>query len=568
MQSTLERIAGVGANESIDLRLRGRSVAGVGVVALLAGLSLAAAYLLAGGPIDAIIASLCAVGGPAAVVLWRFTRNRGLVLDFTLTWILALLGTGAVLTHGFAYLAWFSVLPIAAFFIGGLRGGQRWSIVVLGCVLAIVVHFVVSAPEPEATLPIQLLRSIGLPPTLAALGYLFERSRTRALQELDTARLAAIEANDARGRLLAKVSHEIRTPLNGVLGLTQSLLLQPLPAHISHDLDLIHQSGTGLVSLINDLLDLARAEAGKLDLHPAPVELVRLVHEVSGLHQAAAVQKGLELRVGGHALPMWVSTDEVRLRQVLGNLVANAVKFTDRGVVSVTLTTGKDEGGLVEVKLAVEDTGRGISPDGLTKLFQPFTQAHADLAHVGSGLGLAISHELTRNLGGQLSATSTPGHGSTFTVTLSLHRSALPERRTPTPQVLPSFHALVVDDNAMNRRVARALLERIGATTRDVADGSEALTAAQAGRTDIVFMDLQMPVMDGLTATRALREKGFSGAILALTASAGPETEAECLSAGMNGCLAKPLQLERLRDEVARVLKLVAAKNTSKSTIA
>lgn len=559
MQLTLERLAGVERETDVGLRLRGRSVAAVCLVAVFAGALLAITHVIVESPFDAIISAVAALGGPVVLLWWRRTRSRSAALNLTLSWYLALFFVGAFWTHDVTYLAWFSSLPIGAFFIGGQQSGLRWTVVVFVCLAVIVGHLLSSPLEAEAPLVVKAVRAIGLPATIAALGYLFERSRTRALHELDTARLAALEANAARGRLLAKVSHEVRTPLNGVLGLTQSLLLQPLPDAVRHDLDLIHQSGTGLVSLINDLLDLARVEAGKLELHPAPVDLRRVVLDVSGLHRAAAVQKGLELRVHGVDLPLWVSTDEVRLRQVLGNLVANAVKFTERGAVTIALVRGRDANGLVEVGLSVEDTGRGIPAEALSSLFQPFTQAHRDLEHTGSGLGLAISQELVRTLGGQLSAASTVGVGSVFTVLLTVPTALPHERRTPTPQVLPTFRALVVDDNALNRRVARALLERIGGVTREAGDGREALTLAQAEPTDLVFMDLQMPVMDGLEATRALRAAGFSGGILALTASAGPETEAECLAAGMNGCVAKPVQLERLRDEVARVLKLKRA---------
>jgi len=559
MQLTLERLAGVERETDVGLRLRGRSVAAVCLVAILAGAALAITHVIVESPFDAIISAVAALGGPVVLLWWRRTRSRPAALNLTLSWYLALFFVGALWTHDVTYLAWFSSLPIGAFFIGGQQSGLRWTVVVFLCLAVIVGHLLSSPLEVEAPLVVKAVRAIGLPATIAALGYLFERSRTRALHELDTARLAALEANAARGRLLAKVSHEVRTPLNGVLGLTQSLLLQPLPEAVRHDLDLIHQSGTGLVSLINDLLDLARVEAGKLELHPAPVDLRRLVLDVSGLHRAAAVQKGLELRVDGVDLPLWVSTDEVRLRQVLGNLVANAVKFTERGAVTIALARGRDSNGLVEVGLSVEDTGRGIPAEALSSLFQPFTQAHRDLEHTGSGLGLAISQELVGTLGGQLSAASTVGVGSVFTVLLTVPTALPHEQRTPTPQVLPSFRALVVDDNALNRRVARALLERIGGVTREAGDGCEALTLAQAEPTDLVFMDLQMPVMDGLEATRALRAAGFAGGILALTASAGPETEAECLAAGMNGCVAKPVQLERLREEVARVLKLKRA---------
>lgn len=554
MQLLLDRLGGMVTESDLTLRREGRTVAATSLVAFSCAVVLAVTYAALGSWADAIVGAVSALGGLLLLVVWRRTRRTVTVVSFILGYYLVVFLGAALVTQALAYLGWVSVLPVVAFFVGGLRLGATWTVVSLvalaGTAAALLL---VPLDAPVASAVVRLLRIASLPPTMAALGALFELSRSRSTQELEVARQLAEEANEARRRLLAKVSHEIRTPLNGVLGLTQALLLDELPDKTRHELQLIQRSGTGLLALINDLLDVARAEAGHLELHPGAVDLTRLVEDVASLHRRNAEVRGVELRVEAPATPVWVKTDEVRLRQVLGNLVSNGVKFTDAGFVAVTLTVGRMAGGLQEISLSVEDTGRGLPASAMERLFEPFTQFHPELAHQGTGLGLSIARELATRLGGQLSAASTPGRGSIFTLILVLERCEAPP---PTSALKPlsQFTALVVDDNALNRRVARALVERLGGTVSEASNGREGVAAALAARPDLVLMDLQMPELDGLEATRELRARGYDGAIIAVTASAGPETSAQCSTAGMSGHLTKPLRLEALELEVSTCL--------------
>lgn len=548
----LERLAGVFVEASPAVRQSGRAVVGSSLVALAMSVLAGLLFESLGATPDAIVSMVCGLGALGSMVAWRTTRRTLVVLHGAVAWYLITCLVAAARID-VTYLVWSSVLSIGAFYVGGLRAGLAWSSIALLTSLGAAV-FVTGSPDGG---PGSLVRLLFLGPTLAGLGGLSELSRRRMLEELEAARLAALDARDARGRLLARVSHEIRTPLNGVLGLSQSLLAQPLPDEVRRDLDLIRQSGTGLLAMINDLLDIARAEAGKLELHPTTVELQRLILDVAALYRATAEGRGLTLEVQGVGPDqVWIRVDEVRLRQVLGNLITNAVKFTPAGVVTVRLTRGREASGLLEFAISVEDTGTGIPPEGLDRLFQPFTQVHLDNKNQGSGLGLAISRELASRLGGQLSAASTVGKGSVFTLLLTVERIDPPAiDRMLTPVPLPPFRALVVDDNELNRRVARALLTKLGGAVEEAPDGKACLERAAAARYDLILMDLQMPELDGYEATRLLRERGDPSSIIALTASAGPETEALCLAAGMKAVLTKPLQFDLLRQRVAEALQ-------------
>lgn len=552
----LEHLSGVSDTSDLELRRQGRIVASMAMVGTCAAGLLAVLYLALSSPADALTGAVAALGGLIVLVCWRATHSVRVVTHFTLTWLLVLFVGAAMTTQALAYLAWLAIVPLLAFFVGGLRVGAGWSVIVGLALVGAAVALTVLPLEfgVPGTPLVRTLRVASLPPVIAALGLFFELSRVRSASEMEAARAEAMLASEAKGRLLAKVSHEIRTPLNGVLGLTQSLLLQKLPERAQQDLELIQQSGAGLLALINDLLDIARAESGKLELRLGPVELTRVLREVVALHQPAVGNKPVRLTTKELPdTPLWVRTDEVRLRQVLNNLVSNAVKFTDAGTVAVHLTLGRAGGGLQECAIAVEDTGRGMSAAGLERLFQPFTQLHADLSHLGSGLGLSIARELANQLGGTVSAASTEGVGSLFTLLLVLERCEAP-RLAPAVAPLPAFRALVVDDNALNRRVARALLEKLGGVVLEAHDGQAALEVAARETLDVILMDLQMPVLDGLEATRGLVARGDRTPIIGLTASAGPDTAAECRAAGMVGCLSKPVQLEVLQLELSQAL--------------
>jgi two-component system, sensor histidine kinase len=552
----LEQVGGVSSASDLELRRQGRIVASMAMVGIAASGLLAIAYRALGSAPDAWTGVVSSIGGLIVLGCWRATHSVRVVTHTTLTWLLFVFVGATLLTQALAYLAWLSILPLVAFFIGGLRAGVFWSVTVCLALVAASVALTVLPVDlgvPGSPL-VRLVRIASLPPVVGAVGLFFELSRVRSASEMEAARTRALLASEAKGRLLAKVSHEIRTPLNGVLGLTQSLLLQKLPERAQQDLELIQQSGAGLLALINDLLDIARAESGKLELRLGPVDLTRVLHDVVALHQPAVATKPVRLATAGlPETPLWVRTDEVRLRQVLNNLVSNAAKFTDSGTVTLRLSLGRVGGGLQEYTIAVEDTGRGMSSEGLLRLFQPFTQLHPELSHLGSGLGLAITRELATRLGGTVSAESTEGVGSRFTLLLVLEKSEAPQR-APAIEALQAFRALVVDDNALNRRVARALLEKLGGTVHEAHDGQQALEETARETFDLILMDLQMPILDGLEATRRLLARGCHTPVIGLTASAGPETALECRGAGMAGCLSKPVQLEALHLELSQAL--------------
>jgi CheY-like chemotaxis protein len=253
---------------------------------------------------------------------------------------------------------------------------------------------------------------------------------------------------------------------------------------------------------------------------------------------------------------VWVLVDESRLRQIVGNLLSNALKFTSEGSVVVRLRCLESTGGRVETSIAIEDTGVGLDAEELAQVFEPFRQFHAHLAQGGTGLGLAISRELARCMGGRLEAKSTKGRGSAFSLELPLERTSALRQPERGPAKLAPFTALIVDDNAINRRVASAFVTLLGGTPTEAHDGYAALKLAGEQPFDLVLMDIQMPGIDGLQTFAALKDKGFTTPVLAMTGTAEPETQEECLRMGMVGVLVKPVQLATFRAELERVLNL------------
>ncbi|MBL8933005.1 MAG: response regulator, partial [Archangium sp.] len=383
----------------------------------------------------------------------------------------------------------------------------------------------------------------------------------------DQMRLRVIEEQQAsartKSRFLANISHEIRTPMHGVLGMTDELLANDLPPEAKERISVIQRSGQHMVSLINDLLDLTKIEAGKLTLAPSPTDLRELVSDVSALFAPLAGRKGLTFSsTVDDAVPTWVSVDGARLKQVLTNLVSNAVKFTDRGTVTLRLGVASLEPLLVRFEVA--DSGVGISPEVLPRLFTAFEQGDPSTTrrHGGTGLGLALSRQLVGLLRGTLEIESTPSKGSRFFFSLPMPISR--PRDLPSPplgiSLQPPLTVLVVDDNAVNRRVAEGLLQRAGYSVRTVTNGQEALDAIVAAPVDAVLMDCHMPVMDGFEATERIRKLDSPRArtpIIALTASASSEDREACQRAGMNECLAKPVSYNDLVRAIAGVTKPV-----------
>ncbi|WP_136248225.1 ATP-binding protein [Halomonas borealis] len=367
-------------------------------------------------------------------------------------------------------------------------------------------------------------------------------------RELETTARRAESASQAKSEFLATVSHEIRTPLNGVIGMSDLLVEQSLPERARHYADTIHESAGRLMELINDILDFSKIEAGRLELEHGPLALDELVEGVVSLFQPHIEARGLRIeRVFDPALPEHVMGDAGRLRQVLLNLLSNAVKFTDEGTVRVEVSRSA-EGWL---GIEVSDTGCGITADQQARLFEPFRQGDPGTARRfgGSGLGLAISKRLVEALGGEIGIDSQPGEGSRCWFRLPLIEAAAP--REGEVAALPGDMAalcdarlLVVEDNPVNQQVALAMLTKLGCRASLAGSGAEALASVAKEHFDLVFMDVQMPDMDGLEVTRRIRARGGWLAdmpIVAMTAGGPLGDQARCLAAGMNGYLAKPL---------------------------
>jgi PAS domain S-box-containing protein len=412
-----------------------------------------------------------------------------------------------------------------------------------------------------------LLRDAGGQPT-AILEINREITARKAAEEVLRRANADLErANRTKSEFLATVSHEIRTPLNGVIGLTSLLLGTPLNAAQRAYVAALQTSGETLLALIDDLLDFSRIEAGQLRLEAQPFDPRRLVGEVVGLFATEARAKGLELRAAvDPAVPAVLEGDAGRLRQVLLNLLGNALKFTDRGEVGIGVTPAEQSAEGVLLRFAVRDTGIGIAPETQAALFAPFVQADSSTTrrYGGTGLGLAISKRLVVAMGGQIGVESAPGEGSTFWFTLRLARAAEGERPAipaqPTPDALAPAAAdgaargrvLVAEDNTINRLVAVRLLQGLGYAVQTAEDGRQAVEAMGRERYDLVLMDLHMPKLDGFAATAAIREQELTEGrerhvpIVALTADALTGDAERSLAAGMDDHLAKPVTRERL----------------------
>lgn len=386
---------------------------------------------------------------------------------------------------------------------------------------------------------------------------------------IQEARRQAQEASAAKTQFLATMSHEIRTPLHGLLGMCQLLRQSRLEGEQREYVEMLEQSGQTLLELVNDLLDLARVERGKLDLAVAPYEPPKLFSAALRAWEAQARKKGLHLIAEGwEQLPATSFGDETRIRQVLANLLSNAVKFTSEGSVTLAVEmTG--EGHHRRAQVEVRDTGIGIAPQNLERVFEQFSQADRTISRRfgGTGLGLSIARKLVELMGGSMQVSSEIGKGSSFRFTLPMPESPVVETRSATrpaaPPAQPAEDAglassatrarvLLVEDNPVNLKIARKLLERAGCEVVPADNGLAALEALEHGDYAAVFMDCQMPEMDGYAATEELRRRGHRLPVIALTASALATDKARCRAAGMDDYLAKPLDLAELNRVLAR----------------
>ncbi|MFO1208068.1 MAG: ATP-binding protein [Amaricoccus sp.] len=389
-------------------------------------------------------------------------------------------------------------------------------------------------------------------------------SLARANEELRAARARAEQSSEAKSEFLATMSHEIRTPMNGVLGMLELLRGEEIQGEKARYLGLAHDSAQGLLTVINDILDYSRLEARSVTLEATPFDAGDVARRVVDLLRGGAAAKrvtlGLELQGG---LPPAVVGDPNRLSQVLFNLVGNAVKFTERGSVTLAVRHRRVEGGAVELQFEVRDTGIGIPPEALGRLFGRFEQADGSTArrYGGSGLGLAISRQLVRLMGGDIAVESVPGQGSRFAFAIRCRAEAAAgnplARPAPAIAAPRAARILVVEDNEVNQLLITRMLAKGGHDVRLARDGEQAIRRLERERFDLVFMDVHLPGMDGVTAARRIRELRpplDRVPIIALTADAMMGDRDRYLAAGMDDYLSKPIDARILHATIARAL--------------
>jgi PAS domain S-box-containing protein len=393
-------------------------------------------------------------------------------------------------------------------------------------------------------------------------GVILDITERREMEDaLREAKETAEQAAAARASFVANMSHEIRTPMNSILGFTDVLLDGELPAEQRRHLDTIRSSGRSLLRLLNEILDTAKLEKGAVELEQNDYNLLSLIDELSSTLAANARAKGLHVDIHyDPALPTCLRGDELRVRQVLTNLLDNAIKFTQKGSVTLRAELQGEQ-----LHFAVKDTGIGIAPERLQAIFDPFTQADASMTRRfgGTGLGTTISKQLVELMGGKIWAESEPGQGATFHVVLPLvlARFAPQQPRVRTPAALPPLRVLVADDVPQNLELLQLLLARRGHTMTAVGDGAAVVQAAAHDSFDVILMDFQMPVLDGLSATRLIRQQAENAGrvrvpIIAMTASVLAEHRRASADAGMDGFASKPVDWFALSHEIARVLGL------------
>lgn len=550
-----------------------------------------------GQPTPAALGNLALGAAFVGLRAWTLAAEDDRRVPSTLTLtaglgVLAITWNGAFTGGIYAPSFWFyPCMSVLVALLVSTRQALLWTLVCMSLILLFLgLHMNGLLPTPESPVPVTMLAVSQMILLFILSGYaviarrandqqvkvirdaydaLLEQKRlldqhseqlNASLRDAEQARRRADEASAAKSGFLSTMSHEIRTPLNGIIGLNSLLLELPLPERAREYAELARQSGESLLALMNDFLDFSKIEAGQLDLVAHPFEPASMLRDLVAIVGANAERKRLRVRLE-HSLPDNLEGDSGRLRQVLLNLLGNAIKFTEQGEVRLRALTLASTDVQHRVRFEVTDTGIGIDPDKGAQLFQPFVQADASISrrYGGTGLGLAICQSLVNSMGGEIGYTSRPGQGSEFWVELPLgvadSAEATPWDDAEKTVSLPAARMLVVEDNSVNQLVTSRMLANVGMQVDVVADGVLAVEALRDRDYDLVLMDCHMPFMDGFAAAEVIRlEEQRRGKppvpIIAITASAMSGDRERCLAAGMDDYLAKPVR----RGELEKML--------------